>query len=128
MAYAEVLQVVNGELVAKQVDKRILEHASVTVSTITVNIVISGICRRLRRQWGIADRQSTIKSRKAMNANSNAGGAGRKHQVPQRELPRGNASQFSREPQLAICGLSAAVRGKSVGYAQVRTREQSDRG
>ena len=30
--YAEVLQVVNADVVAEQVDQRILEHASVTVA------------------------------------------------------------------------------------------------
>lgn len=34
-AYAEVLQVVHGELVAEEVEKGILKHASVTVPAIT---------------------------------------------------------------------------------------------
>jgi hypothetical protein len=32
VTYTEVLQVIDGDLVAEQVDKSILEHASVTVA------------------------------------------------------------------------------------------------
>ncbi len=35
--YAEVLQVVNADVVAEQVDQRILEHASVTVAVPAVS-------------------------------------------------------------------------------------------
>jgi hypothetical protein len=38
--YTEVLQVVDGDLVAEQVDESILEHASVTVAKVKVSILI----------------------------------------------------------------------------------------
>jgi hypothetical protein len=38
--YAEVLQVVNADIVAEEVDKRILEHASVTVARRSVSFSI----------------------------------------------------------------------------------------
>jgi hypothetical protein len=38
--YTEVLQVVNGDVVAEEVDKRILEHASVTVARRSVSFSI----------------------------------------------------------------------------------------